>query len=61
MVTAIDVKKGVGKRLLSDETEISTPEVSSESKLKKMSTNTATTFIAKKLENIIDDRRVQNH
>lgn len=61
MVTSVDARKFVGKRLLSDEMESPSKQVdSTEPKLKKMTTAAATTSVAKKLGNIIDDRRVKN-
>lgn len=60
MVTAVDARKCVGKRLLSDESENPSKHTDTEPKLKKMTTATAAAFVSKKLENIIDDRRVKN-
>ncbi|XP_043476040.1 retinoblastoma-like protein 1 isoform X2 [Leptopilina heterotoma] len=53
MVISVDAKKSVGKRLLSNEGEV---EMSQESNKKYMTT----AFVARKLENILDDRRIQN-
>lgn len=53
MVISVDAKKSVGKRLLSDETDV---EMSPEPNKKSMTT----AFVARKLENILDDRRIQN-
>lgn len=61
MMTEIVTKKGVGKRLLADEAEIPGTEANDDSTCKKARTTTATTFVSKKLENIIDDRRTQNN
>ena len=55
MVISIDARKAVGKRLLSDDTDVDmTPE---ELSVKKVMT---TAFVTRKLENILDDRRIQN-
>ncbi|KAJ8676249.1 hypothetical protein QAD02_012035 [Eretmocerus hayati] len=53
MVTAVEVRKSVGKRLLSDDTEALT----NGEPPKRLMTPA---FVARKLENIIDDRRTQN-
>lgn len=53
MVISVDAKKSVGKRLLTNEGEV---EMSQESNKKFMTT----AFVARKLENILDDRRIQN-
>ena len=61
MVTSVDARKFVGKRLLSDELDSPSKQVDSiEPKLKKMTTSFATTSAAKKLGSVIDDRRVKN-
>ncbi|XP_058788572.1 retinoblastoma-like protein 2 isoform X2 [Phymastichus coffea] len=49
MVTSADARKCIGKRLLEDETELATSENHSASKR-----------VARKLENIIGERRIQN-
>ncbi|XP_011500736.1 PREDICTED: retinoblastoma-like protein 1 isoform X2 [Ceratosolen solmsi marchali] len=59
MVTSVDARKCVGKRLLSDDTEIPLTLPNGEPNVKKLMTAT-TTFVARKLENIIGDRRTQN-
>ncbi|OXU30844.1 hypothetical protein TSAR_012648 [Trichomalopsis sarcophagae] len=59
MMTSIDARRCVGKRLLSDDTEIPSSLSDNEPAGKKMMIN-ATTCVARKLENIIDDRRTQN-
>lgn len=56
MMISVDARKSVGKRLLSDDTDV---EMSSgeQSPAKKTVT---TPFVARKLENIIGERRTQN-
>lgn len=58
MVTSIDARRNVGKRLLPD-TEISTSLPNNEPANKKMTVN-AVTCVSRKLENIIGERRTQN-
>ncbi|KZC10797.1 Retinoblastoma-like protein 1 [Dufourea novaeangliae] len=53
MMISIDPKRSVGKRLLSDDTDVEMSEGSSP--IKK-----TTAFVARKLENIIGERRTQN-
>lgn len=50
MMISVDAKKSVGKRLLSDETDVEMTDGTSPKK----------TFVARKLENIIGERRTQN-
>ena len=50
---SVDPKRSVGKRLLSDETDVEMSEGTSP--IKK-----TTAFVARKLENIIGERRTQN-
>ncbi|KAM0737207.1 Retinoblastoma-like protein 1 [Formica fusca] len=52
MMISVDAKKSVGKRLLSDDTDIEMTEGTSPKK--------TATFVARKLENIIGERRTQN-
>ncbi|XP_011875913.1 PREDICTED: retinoblastoma-like protein 1 isoform X2 [Vollenhovia emeryi] len=52
MMISVDAKKTVGKRLLSDDTDVEMTEGSPPKK--------AATFVARKLENIIGERRTQN-
>lgn len=52
MMISVDAKKSVGKRLLSDDTDVEMTESTSPKK--------AATFVARKLENIIGERRTQN-
>ncbi|XP_012540035.1 retinoblastoma-like protein 1 isoform X4 [Monomorium pharaonis] len=52
MMISVDAKKSVGKRLLSDDTDVEMTEGAPSKK--------ATTFVARKLENIIGERRTQN-
>ncbi|XP_014208875.1 retinoblastoma-like protein 1 isoform X1 [Copidosoma floridanum] len=56
MVTSVDARKCVGKRLLSDDS--STLQVEDEPNSKKIVTSQ--TLISKKLENVLGDRRTQN-
>ncbi|XP_033326239.2 retinoblastoma-like protein 1 isoform X1 [Megalopta genalis] len=51
MMISVDPKRAVGKRLLSDDTDVEMTEVSPKKK---------STFVARKLENIIGERRTQN-
>jgi len=54
MMICVDAKKkSVGKRLLSDDTDVEMTESTSPPKK-------TTTFVARKLENIIGERRTQN-
>ncbi|KAK9296590.1 hypothetical protein QLX08_009432 [Tetragonisca angustula] len=53
MMISVDPKRSVGKRLLSDETDVEMSEGTSP--IKK-----TTAFVARKLENIIGERRTQN-
>ncbi|XP_032681259.1 retinoblastoma-like protein 1 isoform X3 [Odontomachus brunneus] len=53
MMISVDARKGVGKRLLSDDTDVEMTEATSPTKK-------TTTFVARKLENIIGERRTQN-
>ncbi|XP_066587263.1 retinoblastoma-like protein 1 isoform X2 [Prorops nasuta] len=53
MMISVDARKSVGKRLLSDDTDVN---ITSDSPTKK----TKPTFVTRKLENIIGDRRTQN-
>lgn len=55
MVISVDARKSVGKRLLSDDTDVDMTLDQQLSTKKVM-----TTFVARKLENILDDRRIQN-
>ncbi|CAL1676613.1 unnamed protein product [Lasius platythorax] len=52
MMISVDAKKSVGKRLLSDDTDVEMTEGTSPKK--------TATFVARKLENIIGERRTQN-
>ncbi|XP_024888513.1 retinoblastoma-like protein 1 isoform X5 [Temnothorax curvispinosus] len=52
MMISVDAKKSVGKRLLTDDTDVEMTEGSSPKK--------TATFVARKLENIIGERRTQN-
>lgn len=52
MMISVDARKGVGKRLLSDDTDVEMTEGTPPKK--------TTTFVARKLENIIGERRTQN-
>ncbi|KAL6260430.1 hypothetical protein P5V15_007956 [Pogonomyrmex californicus] len=52
MMISVDAKKSVGKRLLTDDTDVEMTEGPSPKK--------TTTFVARKLENIIGERRTQN-
>lgn len=54
MMISVDPKKSVGKRLLTDETDVEMSE--GPSPIKK-----TTGFVVRKLENIIGERRTQNH
>lgn len=49
---SVEAKKSVGKRLLSDDTDVEMAEGTSPKK--------PTTLVARKLENIIGERRTQN-
>lgn len=51
---SVDPKRSVGKRLLTDETDVEMSD-GGPSPIKK-----TTTFVARKLENIIGERRTQN-
>ncbi|XP_039311748.1 retinoblastoma-like protein 1 isoform X3 [Solenopsis invicta] len=51
MMISVDAKKSVGKRLLSDDTDVEMTEGTSKK---------TATFVARKLENIIGERRTQN-
>lgn len=53
MMICVDKKKSVGKRLLSDDTDVEMTESTPPPKK-------TTTFVARKLENIIGERRTQN-
>lgn len=53
MMISVDPKRSVGKRLLSDDTDVEMSEGTSP--IKK-----TTAFVARKLENIIGERRTQN-
>ncbi|XP_014468467.1 PREDICTED: retinoblastoma-like protein 1 isoform X2 [Dinoponera quadriceps] len=53
MMISVDARKGVGKRLLTDDTDVEMAEATSPTKK-------TTTFVARKLENIIGERRTQN-
>ncbi|XP_020291555.1 retinoblastoma-like protein 1 isoform X3 [Pseudomyrmex gracilis] len=53
MMISVDPKKSVGKRLLSDDTDVEMTEASSPNKK-------TTAFVARKLEHIIGERRTQN-
>ncbi|CAK9831739.1 Retinoblastoma-like protein 1 [Anthophora retusa] len=53
MMISVDPKRSVGKRLLSDDTDVEMSEATSP--IKK-----TTAFVARKLENIIGERRTQN-
>lgn len=55
MMISVDARKSVGKRLLSDDTDVDMITVE-QSPAKK----TTTPFVARKLENIIGERRTQN-
>ncbi|XP_012284354.1 retinoblastoma-like protein 1 isoform X2 [Orussus abietinus] len=55
MMISVDARKSVGKRLLSDDTDV---EMSSEEQ--SPAKKTVTTFVARKLENIMGERRTQN-
>lgn len=50
---SVDARKTVGKRLLSDDIDVEMSETLPPKK-------TTTTFVSRKLENIIGDRRTQN-
>lgn len=52
MMISVDAKKSVGKRLLSDDTDVEMTESTPPKK--------TATFVARKLENIIGERRTQN-
>ncbi|KAL0106590.1 hypothetical protein PUN28_016348 [Cardiocondyla obscurior] len=52
MMISVDAKKNVGKRLLSDDTDVEMTDGSSPKK--------TATFLTRKLENIIGERRTQN-
>ncbi|XP_011686230.1 PREDICTED: retinoblastoma-like protein 1 isoform X2 [Wasmannia auropunctata] len=52
MMISVDAKKSVGKRLLSDDTDVEMTESSPPKK--------TATFVSRKLENIIGERRTQN-
>ncbi|XP_071875426.1 retinoblastoma-like protein 1 isoform X3 [Bombus fervidus] len=54
MMISVDPKRSVGKRLLTDETDVEMTD-GGPSPIKK-----TTTFVARKLENIIGERRTQN-
>ncbi|XP_060826468.1 retinoblastoma-like protein 1 isoform X2 [Bombus pascuorum] len=54
MMISVDPKRSVGKRLLTDETDVEMSD-GGPSPIKK-----TTTFVARKLENIIGERRTQN-
>lgn len=56
MMISVDARKSVGKRLLSEEMDIDTTK-ESHSPTKKSLT---TPFLAKKIENLIGERRTQN-
>lgn len=52
MMISVDARKSVGKRLLSDDMDAEMTENTSPKK--------TATFVARKLENIIGERRTQN-
>lgn len=52
MMISVDAKKSIGKRLLTDDTDV---DITDSTPAKKTAT-----FVARKLENIIGERRTQN-
>ncbi|XP_015604539.1 retinoblastoma-like protein 1 isoform X2 [Cephus cinctus] len=56
MMISVDAKKSVGKRLLTDDTDIEMTSVEHSPAKKNMTTS----FVTRKLENIIGERRTQN-
>ncbi|XP_043272516.1 retinoblastoma-like protein 1 [Venturia canescens] len=58
MMISVDARKAVGKRLLSDEMDIDPSNDGGPSPVKK---TLNTPFLARKLENLIGERRTQNH
>ena len=57
MITSVDARKAVGKRLLSDDNDGSNTDVE---QISKKIMIVPTTYVARKLENIMGDRRTQN-
>lgn len=56
MVTSVDARKNIGKRLLADETELTAS--GNEPSVKRVLTSAG--FVTRKFENIIEERRTQN-